>query len=175
VAVFSKALGNGYPIAAVIGKGEVMTSAQKTFISSTYWTERIGPVAAMATIRKHRDVDAATHLIALGARVQQGWRALAGKHGLAIRVSGIAPMGHFVFESGHAQEMKAYFVQLMLEQGFLASTLFYAMYAHSEQNVASYLNAADSAFEELARADAKGDLRKRLRGEPAVAGFKRLN
>lgn len=175
MAVFSKALGNGYPIAAVMGKGSVMASAQKTFISSTYWTERIGPVAAIATIRKHRDLDASKHLIALGEKVQEGWQALGLKHGLAIHVSGIKPMGHFVFENEHSQEMKAYFVQLMLDQGFLASTLFYAMYAHSEEDVAAYLKAADSAFGEIAHASAKGDVRRRLRGEPAATGFKRLN
>lgn len=174
MAVFSKALGNGYPIAAVIGKGTVMASAQKTFISSTYWTERIGPVAAIATIRKHRNLNAAKHLIALGEKVQQGWQTLAAKHGLTVHVSGIAPMGHFVFDSEHPQEMKAYFVQLMLDQGFLASTLFYAMYAHSEDHVAAYLRAADSAFGEIAHAHAKGDLRRKLRGEPAATGFKRL-
>jgi glutamate-1-semialdehyde 2,1-aminomutase len=175
MAVFSKALGNGYPIAAVVGKGNVMASAQKTFISSTYWTERIGPVAAMATVKKHRELDAAKHLVALGEKVQQGWQALASKHGLAIHVSGIKPMGHFVFESEHSQEMKAYFIQLMLDQGFLASTLFYAMYAHSEKDVEAYLKAADSAFGEIAHASAKGDVRRRLRGEPAATGFKRLN
>jgi len=83
-------------------------------------------------------------------------------------------MGHFVFEAEHSQEMKAYFVQLMLDQGFLASTLFYAMYAHSEKDVTAYLKAADSAFGEIAHASAKGDLRRRLRGEPAATGFKRL-
>jgi len=174
MAVFSKALGNGYPIAAVIGKGNVMASAQKSFISSTYWTERIGPVAAIATIRKHRNLDAAKRLMALGGKIQEGWQALALKHGLPIHVSGIKPMGHFVFEAEHSQEIKAYFVQLMLDQGFLASTLFYAMYAHSEKDVTAYLKAADSAFGEIAHASAKGDLRRRLRGEPAAAGFKRL-
>jgi glutamate-1-semialdehyde 2,1-aminomutase len=82
MAVFSKALGNGYPIAAVIGIERVMQSAQGTFISSTNWTERIGPVAAIATIKKHRDLNVAKHLIALGEMVQKGWRNLAERHGL---------------------------------------------------------------------------------------------
>src|SRR5205823_11104627 len=66
IAVFSKAIGNGYPMAAIIGKSDVMEAAQRTFISSTYWTERIGPTAALATIRKHRAHDVASHLIRIG-------------------------------------------------------------------------------------------------------------
>ena len=174
VAVFSKALGNGYPIAAVIGKGRVMDAAQSTFISSTNWTERIGPAAALATIRKHRRRNAGKHLMAIGKRVQEGWTRLAGKHGLKMHVSGIYPLGHFAFEYDEAQAMKAYFVQLMLARGFLASNLFYAMLAHTPAHVKAYLAAVDEAFGLVAEAVGKGDLRKRMKGPPATVGFRRL-
>ena len=62
----------------------------------------------------------------------------------------------------------------MLDQGFLASTLYYAMYAHTELHVKQYLEAVDSAFEEIARCTASGNVRDQLRGQPAVPGFKRL-
>ena len=80
VAVFSKAIGNGYPMAAIIGKSTVMDAAQRSFISSTYWTERIGPVAALATIKKHRMHDVGKHLMKIGQAVQNGWRELFEKH-----------------------------------------------------------------------------------------------
>ena len=72
MAVFSKALGNGYPIGAIIGKTEVMQAAQKTFISSTCWTDRIGPTAALAMIKKHGDMNVADRLIHLGDLIQKG-------------------------------------------------------------------------------------------------------
>ena len=50
MAMFGKALGNGYAITATIGRREVMEAAQSTFISSTFWTERIGPTAALKTL-----------------------------------------------------------------------------------------------------------------------------
>lgn len=174
IAVFSKALGNGYPIAAIIGKAEVMQAAQKTFISSTYWTESIGPSAALATIKKHRTVNAAEHLISLGRQVQGGWEKLAGLHDLPIHVSGIKPMSHFNFEAEPAPVMKAYFIQLMLEQGFLASNLYYAMYAHTDEHVKSYLEAVDNAFAEIACALRQGNLQAKLQGEPSSGGFRRL-
>jgi len=174
IAVFSKALGNGYPIAAVIGKSEVMEAAQSTFISSTYWTERIGPVAAIATIRKHRMVNAGDHLTAIGKQIQEGWIRLSEKNGLNIHIGGIPPLSHFSFEYDNAMAMKALFVQLMLEKGFLASTLFYAMYAHQSSHVEQYLNAVDHVFTEISEANQSGDLEKKLKGKSASAGFKRL-
>ncbi|MBA3018748.1 MAG: aminotransferase class III-fold pyridoxal phosphate-dependent enzyme [Proteobacteria bacterium] len=174
VAVFSKALGNGYPIAAVIGKSQVMETAQSTFISSTMWTERIGPTAALATIKKHKSVDAGKHLMTIGKQVQDGWARLAKKNGLNINIGGIPPLSHFSFEYDNALTMKALFVQLMLDFGFLASTLFYAMYAHKTEHVEQYLHAVDEVFATISDANQTGDLEKRLKGKPASAGFKRL-
>ncbi|MBU4258121.1 MAG: aminotransferase class III-fold pyridoxal phosphate-dependent enzyme [Proteobacteria bacterium] len=174
VAVFSKALGNGYPIAAIIGKSQVMEAAQSTFISSTMWTERIGPAAALATIKKHKAVDAGKHLMAVGKQIQEGWTRLAKKNNLKIDIGGIPPLSHFSFEYDNALSMKALFVQLMLELGFLASNLFYAMYAHTEDHVRSYLEGVDKSFEKIARSIEHNDIDKKLIGEPSSIGFKRL-
>lgn len=174
MAVFSKAMGNGFPIAAVIGKGQIMDAAQNTFISSTMWSERTGPTAALATIKKHKRVNAGEHLMTIGKMVQEGWRKLSSRNGLNINIGGIPPLSHFSFEYGNAMAMKALFIQLMLEKGFLASTLFYAMYAHQKEHVEKYLNAVDEVFSEILEANKTGSLEKRLKGLPASAGFKRL-
>ncbi len=174
IAVFSKALGNGYPIAAIIGKGDIMESAQNSFISSTMWTERIGPTAALATINKHRRVNVDEHLMAIGKQVQEGWREHSSENGLDIHVGGIPPLSHFSFEYDNAMAMKAFFVQLMLEKGFLASTLFYAMYAHQTHHVEKYLQAVDATFAQISEAMQAGNLGQQMKGEPSTAGFKRL-
>lgn len=174
VAVFSKALGNGYAIAAVIGRGRVMDAAQISFISSTNWTERIGPAAALATLRKHRQLDAGSRLVALGESVQQGWVAFAAKHGLEIEVGGMPPLGHFSFNGEDGQVLKALFVQLMLDQGFLAGTNYYAMCAHTDRHIREYLAALDDAFAEIARALGAGAVETLLRGQPSAKGFARL-
>ena len=175
IAVFSKALGNGYPIAAVIGIANVMQAAQTSFISSTNWTERIGPTAAIATIKKHRREQVAGHLIALGQKVQQGWSKIAQKYGIAIHVGGMKPMSHFNFEGEKNNTLKAYFIQLMLEQGFLVSNLFYAMHAHTDEHVQTYMDAVNKAFSGLADALQKEDLPDRLYGQITESGFRRLN
>jgi glutamate-1-semialdehyde 2,1-aminomutase len=175
IAVFSKALGNGYPIAAVIGKSEIMDAAQKTFISSTNWTERTGFAAAIATINKHRTFDVGSHLMKIGKMVQEGWKVLSEKYSLPIHIAGIPPLSHFDFEHEKGLVLKALFVQYMLERGFLASTLFYSMYAHQEGHVEEYLKAADEAFKAIRVAVDSGEPEKHLLGKPAASGFKRLN
>jgi glutamate-1-semialdehyde 2,1-aminomutase len=175
IAVFSKALGNGYAIGAIIGKDEVMDAAQRTFISSTCWTERIGPAAALAMVRKHRRVNAGATLVALGKSVQEGWKRLGGKHGFKLDVGGIPPLSHFSFEGADAASLKAYFIQLMLEKGFLASSSFYSMYSHTNEHVERYMEAADQAFGRMAEAHAAGNLGELLKGKPSVSGFRRLN
>ncbi|RJR40124.1 MAG: aminotransferase class III-fold pyridoxal phosphate-dependent enzyme [Desulfobacteraceae bacterium] len=174
IAVFSKALGNGYPIAAVIGRGPVMEAAQSTFISSTNWTERIGPVAALATIRKHTKLNVGAHLMKIGAQIQEGWKASGSRHSIDIEVGGIPPLSHFSFRGPKSLSKKAFFVQLMLEKGFLASTLFYAMYAHQESHVRDYLAAVDEVFAILTKV-ATEDVDHLLKGQPASSGFTRLN
>ncbi|OEU67723.1 MAG: aminotransferase class III [Desulfobacterales bacterium PC51MH44] len=174
VAVFSKAIGNGYPMAAVIGKAEVMQAAQRTFISSTNWTERIGPTAALATIKKHRRLNVGEHLVALGKKVQKGWKILARKQGFDLDIGGIPPLSHFSFKVENAPATRALFVQLMLEQGFLATNSFYSMYAHTIWHVDAYLEAVDSAFASIVEAMSRGEVKDRLIGQPAMAGFRRL-
>lgn len=175
IAVFSKALGNGYPVAAVIGKAPVMDAAQKTFISSTCWTERVGSVAALATIEKHHKNDVGEHLMRIGRMVQEGWEDLFSKYEIKVHTGGIPPLSHFSFEHEKAPVLKALFVQAMLQEGYLATTGFYAMFVHKEKHVKNYLEAMDQVLPFLKKAIRSGRPETFLVGQPAVSGFKRLN
>lgn len=174
MAVFSKALGNGYAIAAVIGTSDVMESAQKTFVSSTNWTERVGPTAALAMINKYQRLNVQDSFFEFGAKIQKGWHEIGSRHGFSMDVNGMEAMSHFSFESEDFLAYKAYFVQLMLDQNILASNLCYLMAAHTLEDVDIYLTACDNAFKSLAEARDKDDVRQRLRGDVAASGFKRL-
>lgn len=174
MAVFSKALGNGYAMAAVIGRKEIMEAAQKTFISSTNWTERVGPTAAIATLKKHARENAAEQFIRHGRQIIKTWGDMGCKYGFDIHAGGMEAMGHFSFEMPDFLSYKAYFVQLMLEQGILASNMCYLMLSHTDQDVQQYLFACDKAFAKMAEAREKGDIDSRLAGRSAVSGFKRI-
>lgn len=174
IAVFAKAMSNGYPMAAVIGVGSVMQAAQDSFISSTYWTERIGPSAALATIGKHQRCNIPEYLIKTGKRVQSGWKSAAERHGLKISVYGIPPLAHFSFDYDNGQAIRTLFTQEMLEKGFLATNAFYASYAHQDHHIESYSKAVDETFGFIAEAIEKDKVEKLLKGPIAHSGFHRL-
>lgn len=174
IAVFAKAISNGYPMAAIIGKQDVMQSAQDSFISSTYWTERIGPVAALTTIRKHKRENVAKHLIRSGNMIQEGWRKAAAQTSLDIDVGGIPPLSHFTLNCKDSQLAHTLYTQIMLEKGFLATKAFYATYAHKDEHITEYLRSTEDAFEIIASAIKGDSFSKLLKGPPAQTGFKRL-
>ena len=174
IAVFAKAMGNGHPMAAVIGTRAVMEAAQTSFISSAYWTERVGPAAALATIKKHRRLGVAEALIRAGSRLRAGWFAAASDAGLPIAVSGIPPLGGFRFETPESAALTTLFTQEMLARGYLAGTHVYTMLAHSDALIDGYLAAAAEVFRDLA-AVSGGDVASRLNGPLKHSGFQRLN
>lgn len=174
IAVLAKAMSNGYPMAAVIGRGPVMQAAQETFISSTSWTDRTGPAAALATIEKFRRIGAADTLVANGQRVQAGWTRAASDAGVPIRVAGIPPLSSFVFAEGDALVQATYFTQEMLSRGYLACPAYDATVAHTPELIDSYLHEAAEVFAQLAKAIEAGDVASRLRGPVKHAGFHRL-
>lgn len=175
IAVFAKAMSNGYPMAAIIGRSEVMAAVERTFISSTYWTDRIGPVAALATIRKHQRENVSAHLSKIGKAVQDLWTQAANDAGLSIHVYGIHPMSHFGFDVPDSQAMMTYYVQEMLKHGFLASNRFYANFAQKAEHVEKFGIAMRSVFHDIAALSRQGSLTSHLTGGISRPGFHRLN
>lgn len=174
VAVLAKALGNGFPMAAVVGVSAVMSAAQSSFVSSTYWTELIGPTAALTTLHKHRRLDVGSHLLRAGSKVQNGWLAAARDTGLDIGVSGIPPLSHLAFQVPSSQAAATLFTQSMLDRGFLAGRSFYPSLAHNDVTLDRYLEAVHEAFGVLAKAVSEESVERRLRGPVAQSGFARL-
>jgi glutamate-1-semialdehyde aminotransferase len=174
LAAFAKAMSNGYAMAALIGTRAVMDAAQQTFISSTYWTERIGPTAALATIRKHRREVVPKHLAGIGTQVRAIWREAAGAAGLAIAIGGLLPASTFALQYPDAEALATLFVQEMLDRGFLATTKFNAMFAHRAAHLEQYRTAVNQVFPLLAEAVAHGDVMARLRGPVKHSDFQRL-
>jgi glutamate-1-semialdehyde aminotransferase len=176
IAVYGKAMGNGFPMAAIVGKGEVMDIAQESFISSTYWTDRIGPVAAIATISKMLENNVPVHLCKIGNLISEGWGKLAKEHNLKIDImNAVPPLTTFVFNyERDSQALHTLFTQEMLERGFLASKSVYASYSHNEEYVEKYLENVDDIFGMIKEAIEKENIYNLLKGPVAHEGFKRL-
>lgn len=175
MAMFGKALGNGYAITAAIGRREVMEAAQSTFISSTFWTERIGPVAALKTLDVMARTKSWTAITAIGQDIRRRWQWLADKHDLKISHWGMAALTGFTFEGSDSLAYKTLMSQEMLKRGFLAGNSVYACTEHTKAVVDHYFEELDPVFALVAECHSGRDVNKLLNGPTCHSGFKRLN
>ena len=173
IATFGKTLGNGYAINAIIGRAEVMQAAQSTFISSTFWTERIGPTAALATLKVMADEDAPARVHAIGEAVQQRWLDTAQAAGLEISVGGLPALANYSVVGLDPLLVKTYVTSRLLDEGFLGGLSVYASIAHTDTVLDQYFTAVSKVMIELAQLDDAG-LRRLLPDGTAHGGFARL-
>lgn len=175
MAVFGKALGNGYAVTAVLGKREIMEVAQSTFISSTFWTERIGSVAALATLDAMQDEKPWLDIIATGKTIMDGWQKLSSKYDLPLSTKGLPSLAAFNFNSPNNLSYKTLITQNMLEQGFLAANSVYVCSAHTKKDVSTYFDALEPIFALIQECEQGRDVMAELKGPICHAGFSRLN
>jgi glutamate-1-semialdehyde 2,1-aminomutase len=174
LAVFAKAMSNGFAMGAVIGRAVFMQAAQESFISSTFWTEGVGPAAAVAAVKKMMRIDVPAHLARLGTCVMDGWRILGARHGLPLTVSGRPASCSLSFAHPQNAGLLTLLTTRMLGHGFLAGGSCSLTLAHDRHHVERYLDALDRVFAELAAAIAADDIPSRLGGPVRHSTFTRL-
>jgi glutamate-1-semialdehyde 2,1-aminomutase len=175
MAMFGKALGNGYAITATIGRRAVMEAAQSTFISSTFWTERIGPTAALKTLEVMERERSWEVITATGFELRRQWQSIAERHGLNITHYGLPALTGFTFQTPQALAYKTLITQEMLKKGYLADTSCYICLAHTPDLIELYLEALDGVFALIAECEAGRPVEDFLEGQICHSGFKRLN
>ncbi len=176
MAVSGKALANGYPLSAVTGRSRVMQAAQDTFISSTFWTERVALAAAVKSVECYQKYKVDKVQQHVGTVVREGWYKAARQYGIKIYTGGILPLIHFSFADKDPLLYKTYFTQEMLKEGFLAAGAVYASYAHTDDKIRAYLEAVSRVFCKIAEAgNDETEIRKRVTCGVCHAGFERLN
>lgn len=175
IAVFAKALGNGHPIGAVIGTAKAMSGVSRSFISSTYWTERVGPVAGLATIAKMEKSNAEKYVNDFGLKMMSTWVELGKKHQIKLRItSEIGCLSTFAFDYPNANAVRTLYTQLMLEKGFLAGCAIYPTLAHNEEILKKFTVAADEVFAQLSDIISGDMVESSLHGPEAHTTFQRL-
>ncbi len=175
IAIFSKALGNGYAISAIVGKREIMEAAQKTFISSTFWTERIGPAAALATLDAMEKMRSWEIITLTGQQIKKRWQELADRNRIDIVLWGLPALAGFSFKSTKNLAYKTYITQEMLAKGFLAGTSIYVSIAHTSEVLNAYFAELEPLFSAIHNFEEGQDVFSFLKGPVCHDGFKRLN
>lgn len=175
MAMFGKALGNGYAITATIGRREVMEAAQSTFISSTFWTERIGPVAALKTLEEMEKTKSWEVITNTGREITQKWHKLAQKYDLPIKTQGLPALISFSFELENWLECKTFITQEMLKNGILAASSVYVSVVHQEEQIADYFNCLEEIFKKISEVKNSDQKMFPLEVPTCHSGFRRLN
>lgn len=143
-------------------------------MSSTSWSESIGPVAAFATLEEMKRINVPQHVEASGKEVQKHWKELADKWKLPVEVYGFPALSGFRFSHPASERLRTIFTREMLTHGFLAGTAFYPSLGHNEQIVKKYEEALDQVFAVLSKSLESGTYRNLPEEEVARSGFSRL-
>ncbi len=144
IAVYAKAMSNGYPAAALVGKSDVMDAANNSFISSSYWTDGVGTAASLACIHKMQREGVQQQVWQLGERLQSGLREVAARHpSLQLKVGGMSCAPSLAFANPAA---KQHMIRHMLQRGYMMSSQLYVTWSHTEAMVAAMLAALDESL-----------------------------
>jgi glutamate-1-semialdehyde aminotransferase/spore coat polysaccharide biosynthesis protein SpsF (cytidylyltransferase family) len=172
IATFGKALGNGYAVNAVIGTDSIMNYANSTFISSTFWTERIGSVAGLKTLEIMEKIKSWDIISSLGKKVKANWESLAKKNNIKLKICGLSALPRFDFENNNLC-YKTFVSQEFLKHNFLASNVIYLCTEHNMKIFNSYFDILDSVFFKIRRSIKDNtDPQKLLSGPVCIGGIR---
>jgi glutamate-1-semialdehyde aminotransferase/spore coat polysaccharide biosynthesis protein SpsF (cytidylyltransferase family) len=150
ILILGKALGNGYAINAIIVKKFVMKFAEKTHISSTFWTERIGPTAALATLKEMKRIKSWKYVTKYGSYIKSEWSKIFKENNLKTEINGLDSMPVFNFKQKKMnQAYKSFIILEMLKKGFLTSNSLYVSTAHTPHIINKYLKNFSEVIKKL--------------------------
>ena len=173
IAIFGKALGNGHAINAIIGRKSVMEYAQQSFISSTFWTERVGPTAAIETLKIMEQTKSWKQITSIGKKIKENWDNLAKLYKLDLKIQGVDALPNFYFNSKNNLEYKTLITQEMLKKKVLASNIIYCSIAHKEKVLNKYFDILDKSFDKISKIEyEKKDINDYLHSEICRSGMR---
>ena len=173
LAMFGKALGNGFAINAVIGKKKIMKNFDKTFVSSTFWTERVGSVAGLATLSFMKKNKTYEFIKLQGKKIKLKWKKIAKEFNIDIFVSGLDSIPKFAFKKEDNLK-KTYLTQQMLKRGYIASNIVYVSISHNDTILKKYFKNLREVFQKISKMN-DSNLKKEIIGRECFSPFSRLN
>lgn len=177
IVIYGKAIANGYPLTAVVGKREIMEHANNSFISSTFWTDRVGYVAALKTLEYMTKTNSWKKISFIGKKIKNNWEKLAKKYNLKINISGIDALPSFTLLYDDWIKYKTFITQEMLKNNILATNTIYVSLAHKDVYIKKYFVILESIFKKINNIenDEDMDIDSYLESLPAQTTFGRMN
>ena len=149
VTVIAKGMSNGYPMGAVVGSREAMEPAKAMFISSSYWSDNIGPVASLTTIRELKRRDSETHLAEMGQKVARAIDEAVLSAGLSGSCKGFPATPNLVLDlpdEALQGKVQTLFIQEMARRGVHCYMGFGPTLAHTEEDVRITADAVEASL-----------------------------
>jgi glutamate-1-semialdehyde aminotransferase len=172
IATFGKALGNGYAVNAIIGTDSVMNYSHSTFISSTFWTERIGSTAGLKTLEIMEKIKSWEIISKIGLGIKKEWEYLSKKHKIKISIQGLNSLPNFNFEQDNLL-YKTFISQEFLKRRILAGNSIYVCIEHKKYILDKYFDILDYIFYRIKESMKNNiDKQKLLDGPLCISGFR---
>ena len=152
---------------------KIMKQAKNSFISSTMWSERVGFVAALATLKEMERTKSFNKIINNGKYINKKWYELSEKYNFNLKIKGFECITSFEFPKNN-QIYKTFISQEMLKKGYLASNLIYICTKHTKKVIDNYIKTLDKVFSIIKTKNIK-KIRKSIKGPISKKTFKRLN
>ena len=175
MAIFGKALGNGYAITAVLGKREIMECVQNTFISSTFWTERIGSVAGLETLKIMKEIESWKLIDKIGKNIKKTWKEISKNTNVPIEISGLNSLAQFKIISKNSNIFKTFITQEMLKKNILASDTIYVSIKHKDKILQKYYENLEKIFKIINKYQYSKNVKSLLKTKESSMGLPRLN
>jgi glutamate-1-semialdehyde aminotransferase len=153
-----------------------MEYAEKTFISSTFWTDRIGPTAAIKTLEIMEKVKSWEKITKMGNYLNNQWKKIAKENNLNIKIEGLPAISKFTIKSNNFNAYKTFITQEMLKKKFLASNTVYLSIYHDKKIINEYLSILNDLFGVIKKCESGNEnIFNKLEGPVAKKPFERLN
>jgi glutamate-1-semialdehyde aminotransferase len=177
LATFGKGMANGLPLAAVVGRAELMREFDDVFVSSTFGGDALALAACRATLDEYVGRPVIEHLWRAGRRLQEGFAASAARLGVPARAIGY-PVHPKIVIDHRSPEIERLLVSLFLQETAARGVIFHfagfnVSYTHADADVDQTIDACAGALGVIGEALADGRIRERLRGKPYAEAFRR--
>ena len=174
IAMYGKAIGNGYAINAIVGKKELMLNSKDSFISSTFWGERVGFAAGIATLREMKKTNSWKVIKSQGQEIIKTWKRIAQQNKIKISILGIPSIPTMIFENNNLV-YKTLIAQEFLKHKILASNIFYVSTKHTSKKLSNYFDKLNDIFSIINKIENGDEIKKYLKSEIVDSHFSRLN
>mgnify|MGYP001376847359 FL=1 len=172
IVIYGKALGNGYAINAVVGKEEIMKESLKTFISSTFWTERIGSAAAIETLNQMEKLQSWKIITKTGKMIKKSWKDISEQNKVKIQINGLDAIPKFIFDKNNLL-YKSFITSELLKKNILGGNAVYVCTEHKTNIINNYLDALNDIFYQLSNMSDQ-EILKKINQNVCIGGIRDL-